>query len=365
MAAYLGEVVGFPSRMVESRDSFFVVDGDMEVEKAEMIEFLRENPDLGALVSLDPNARGAAVQAAARLARQRVYSLGVVKHEDVDGFGAATGGIPVFVTPSVPSTWRRATEDAVNYWNASSTSKVRLQIVTSIPAFPTPTIVVNKRSASSFNANVAATGAMPVNGRPGNVFLNVDGTSLSRGALAYVLTHEFGHTLGFRHTDARNESDYRHTSVPRTPVTDPRSFMNATVSPSYTLSTRGFTTEDKHAARVIYPVSLAAPSILGVVKSPGYQPGAFDVRLRFLTDDNTAQVAVTYRIGSGAWQEYPVSFRSDYPSESSPEFIMYDQSFPVGTTVTYRLQAISYLSNQQPMNEVYLGPFSSTSTLTF
>ena len=369
MTQYLNEVIGFPRRMIQAQDSFFVVDGDMIVEKEELNEFLGENPDIGSLVEASKEGSRGQAAAAARVALlQRVYSLGVVKHEDVDGYGAATDGIQVFVAPSVPTIWRDAVEDAANYWTRSSTSQVKFQVVTSLPTdFRVPVIVVNRREASAFGPDVAATGAMPVNGRPGNVFLNVDGvgSSLSRGALAYVVVHELGHTLGFRHTDAQNESDYRHVSVPRTPFSDRYSIMNATTSPSYTLSNRGFTTEDKHAARVIYPTSLSAPSISGLSKSPGYRLGAYDVRLQFSTDDNTAEVAVTYRVNFGPWQTYPVTYRSDYPSESSPEFIMYDLAFPSGSLVTYRLQAISYLSNQQPIGEVYQGPYSGTRSVTF
>ena len=147
--------------------------------------------------------------------------------------------ITIYIDPAVPSNWRTAIQGAVNNWNAVPSSRLGMSIVTSQSG-------AHCRVFMGFeSANWIARAYLPAsNGRPGvSVEINSNYNSLAASQKLFAITHEFGHTIGFHHT---NQTSGIHISG--TPTSDPNSVMN-----SFVLPWNGFTSADVLATQILYP----------------------------------------------------------------------------------------------------------------
>ena len=147
--------------------------------------------------------------------------------------------ITIYIDPAVPSNWRTAIQGAVNNWNAVPSSRLGMSIVTSQSG-------AHCRVFMGFeSANWIARAYLPAsNGRPGvSVEINSNYNSLAANQKLFAITHEFGHTIGFHHT---NQTSGIHISG--TPTSDPNSVMN-----SFVLPWNGFTSADVLATQILYP----------------------------------------------------------------------------------------------------------------
>jgi hypothetical protein len=147
--------------------------------------------------------------------------------------------ITIYIDPAVPSNWRTAIQGAVNNWNAVPSSRLGMSIVSSQSG-------AHCRVFMGFQAaNWIARAYLPAsNGRPGvSVEINSNYNSLAASQKLFAITHEFGHTIGFHHT---NQTSGIHISG--TPTSDPNSVMN-----SFVLPWNGFTSADRLATQILYP----------------------------------------------------------------------------------------------------------------
>ncbi|OQP58800.1 hypothetical protein A4R26_22825 [Niastella populi] len=147
--------------------------------------------------------------------------------------------ITIYIDPAVPTAWRTAIQGAVNNWNAVPSSRLGMSIVSSQSA-------AHCRVFMGFqSANWIARAYLPAsNGRPGvSVEINSNYNSLPASQKLFAITHEFGHTIGFHHT---NQTSGIH--IAGTPTSDPNSVMN-----SFVLNWNGFTSADVLATQILYP----------------------------------------------------------------------------------------------------------------
>jgi hypothetical protein len=144
-----------------------------------------------------------------------------------------------YIESSVPAAWRTAIQGAVNNWNAVNGTRLGMSIITS------PSGVYTRIFMGFESANWIARAYLPAsNGRPGvSVEINSNFNSLPASQKLFAITHEFGHTIGFHHT---NQTSGTH--IAGTPTVDANSVMN-----SFVLNWAGFTAGDVLATQILYP----------------------------------------------------------------------------------------------------------------
>lgn len=175
--------------------------------------------------------------------------------------------IRVYVDGSVPSVWENAINGAISNWNNTGSNIYMSRVystttttttsggggkgwwkkkngststtTTSAPAYD---ILVTTNYETS---NTIAMAYYPNSyGDPGkSVTINTYHNGLADSYKLFAITHEFGHNIGFTHTDGTYGS-----LVPGTPTLDPNSVMN-----SVCLSWSSFTSYDVSAVRTVYP----------------------------------------------------------------------------------------------------------------
>ena len=147
--------------------------------------------------------------------------------------------VKFYIDPAVPTAWRTAIQGAVANWNAINGTVLGMSIVSTQSAADT-------RIFMGFeSANWIARAYLPASsGRPGvSVEINSNYNSLPASQKLFAITHEFGHTIGFYHT---NQST--GIFIPGTPSVDANSVMN-----SFVLNWSGFTAGDVLATQILYP----------------------------------------------------------------------------------------------------------------
>ncbi|MBC9930286.1 M57 family metalloprotease [Chitinophaga qingshengii] len=153
---------------------------------------------------------------------------------------AYNNNVKFYIDPGVPPVWVTAIQGAVANWNSVNGTRLRLSIVNNLAS-------ANTRVFMGYeNSNWIARAYLPASdNKPGvTVEINSKYNTLSATQQLFAITHEFGHTVGFYHTDQATG-----TQIPGTPLTDPNSVMNSTVLPW-----NGFTAGDIKATQVLYPL---------------------------------------------------------------------------------------------------------------
>lgn len=194
------------------------------------------------------------------------HGQGVPNTEQASTNALISGGnqdnITVRIDASLPSSgtdnWRPEIQQAINDWNAVSCSKIRLVLTTSSTAD-----ITVRSDFGSLPDDVIASATFPANGNAGpTVQINLDFLSnrtVSTGQKRYNMVHEFGHCLGFRHTNwaSRGESvgSIGANYIPETPINDNLSVMNGGTALN---SWIGFSNFDVTALRNIYPALTAS-----------------------------------------------------------------------------------------------------------
>jgi hypothetical protein len=152
--------------------------------------------------------------------------------------------IYVYLDPSLPTVWVDATIKAIDDWNQDipGTKVYFRRVYTQSQSNITvqPVYSVNGAFASTYLPNS--------NGAPGGpIFVNTYyNSSTNAGQKENAVAHEFGHTLGFRHTDSSDG-----TYISGTPVTDNESVMNSGSNNCFGWC--GFSTGDINATQILYP----------------------------------------------------------------------------------------------------------------
>lgn len=218
--------LGFRADMIEDHGEFVLVEGDIHLSKAQ----LRTVLPLGSDDPMRP--------------RFQYHTTNLVSSPKVRYIRVDVSGLAL-----LPD-WQTAAREALTHWSGISNSYVRL--VESGPADITV-------SSTCTSGNVAAYASFPSGGNPGStIYVNACfGFSISHAQRVHNMVHEFGHTLGFRHSNYAQNGESAATEgavhVPNTPTSgnDGGSVMNGGTALN---GWAGFSSADLAAARTLYPV---------------------------------------------------------------------------------------------------------------
>ena len=152
------------------------------------------------------------------------------------------------------ASWAAAARRALQIWNYSYGNKIWVSETTG-------TADLQITMMSSLSGSSVAQTNMPINDNLGSVmYVSQAYNSLSSGQKTWVMVHEIGHAIGFRHTNwsalGEGVSAYGAEPVPGTPGTGGES--SSVMTQVFGRSWSSFTASDLLAASVMYP-SEAAP----------------------------------------------------------------------------------------------------------
>lgn len=279
------EALGFRGDMVQDFGSYVLIEGDIYMTREQL---RRPGPPL----SSGPLAPRFQYRTTALVGSPKVQQITV----NLSGLASQ-------------SAWQTAARQALTHWSGISGSYVNMVEVTGSADISV--------STACTTSTVAAYASFPSGGNPGStVFVNTCfGYSTTSAQKLYVMVHEFGHTLGFRHSNYTQLGETAGTAgavhVPGTPTSGNAtgSVMNGATALT---SWAGFASSDRLATRTLYP--LPAPGAIGNGNVNGY-PG-------IVWTNHPGVLYYTVRLRE--WEEYASIY-------GNPQ-ILSDQTTVVGTT---------------------------------
>ncbi|SDQ56132.1 M57 family metalloprotease [Flagellimonas zhangzhouensis] len=156
--------------------------------------------------------------------------------------------IAVDISGSVPFAWRQATINAMNNWNNLQNNRF--------------TFILEDRNCdirawdgievylySSNNSATLASASLPAQVPGYAIKINTNSLSYASNNIPLftrVMMHEFGHTIGYRHTDKTDGC-----FIPGSANSDGASLMNSLLIPNYI--GQGFSNADINAHNLLYP----------------------------------------------------------------------------------------------------------------
>jgi hypothetical protein len=266
--------LGFRADMIEDHGEYVVVEGDIRLSRTQ----LRAGADP---MSADPLAPRFQYRTHALVGSPAVNQIVV----DLSGLASEPG-------------WAAAARDAMAAWNAVPSSYVRM--VEGSPGN------ISVGTNCGLGSNVAAQASWPSGGNPGpTIAVNpCFGWTIGHAQRVHNMVHEFGHTLGLRHTNWQALGEPTGTQgavhVPGTPTgNDNGSVMNGGTALN---SWAGFSGADLLATRTLYPLPLPAPWVAS--GNPVVQWGALGateymvqlVRWKEVRNQNYEVISSTYEI---------------------------------------------------------------------
>lgn len=186
------------------------------------------------------------------IAKSGLHDKQIVHDVRIDRFP-----LTVLVHPSLATgdahDFTSAVQAAINAWNAIPDTGVRLVFTTASTA-DIRVMDDEAEGGPDIGGEILARGDFPGSDPGGRIRINLSAPEmpLTESQKIRLVAHELGHTIGFRHTNARHLGDLEGTPINGTPADDPTSVMNG--GEEYKLATwSGFSTGDRDAARIIYP----------------------------------------------------------------------------------------------------------------
>lgn len=225
------EAMGFRSDMIEDFGGHVLVEGDIMISKAQLRSAVRRRTS-------DPMGP--------RFHYHTTNLVGSPKVNQIQVDLSALNPQPA---------WQTAAAQALTHWSGISNSYVRLVEGESADITVRPT-------CTAFH--VAAYASFPSGGSPGiTVFVNTCfGYSTSPAQKLRIMAHEFGHTLGFRHSNYVQNGESAgpegavHVGGTPTSGNDPGSVMNGGTALT---SWAGFSAADLAATTALYPAGAPLP----------------------------------------------------------------------------------------------------------
>lgn len=223
--------MGFRPDMIAAEHDYFVVEGDIRIAKSDLLGSQRQRQF---------RQKGPPVQ-------YQYVTDTLVSYYGVSDIG-------VFIDASVNTAWKNATLQAIEQWNAIPGTNIRF-----VASSPYVDLVVSA-SVIDQPSRIIAQASWPGRGfAPGNT-ITIDSYDANWGSASqklFVMAHELGHTIGFRHTNWQQVDncglgtcDIGANLVAGTPPTDGSSVMNGNTAGN---SWSGFSAYDRLAASTIYP----------------------------------------------------------------------------------------------------------------
>lgn len=232
--------LGFRSDMIQDHGDFVLVEGDIYLSKAQLRTVTLTDAD-------DPMRPAFQYRTTNLVSSANVRDIVV----NLSGLSSQTA-------------WQTAARTAMTHWNGTGSNVVMTEGTSAVD------ITVATTCTSS---NVAAFASFPSGGNTGpTIYVNTCfAYSTSSAQKVHNMVHEFGHTLGFRHSNYTQMGESAGTEgavhIYGTPTSGNAtgSVMNGGTALN---SWAGFATSDLTAVRSIYP--LAGPSSYSVTNSGGY-----------------------------------------------------------------------------------------------
>jgi len=321
--AAMVEALGFRGDMVQDFGDYVLVEGDIHITKAAL--------RAGVPRSADPLGPRFQYRTSNLVSAANVNDIIV----DVSGLSSEPG-------------WQTAAREALTHWSGVPDSNVRM--VEGTPA----DITVATTCTSS---NVAAFASFPAGGNAGpTVFVNTCfGFATSHAQRVHNMVHEFGHTLGFRHSNYTQMGESAGTDgavhVPNTPTSGNAagSAMNGGTALN---AWAGFASSDLWATRSLYPLPYPVPWVTsGPQVAWGALVGATEytvqlIRWKELRNQNnevTSLASTAFPVGTTTSSSITDSGRAYtgltacYATPTTSYYFQYEVRavFPTGTTVGY------------------------------
>ena len=234
---FLKNVAGFSSETIvfNNKQRAFIIDGDM-------------------WTSLDDVRRRYAMYLSNKGAKVRQWRHIYTVDQEV------VKQVKIYIENGIPNQWVDAVNSAIEYWNNVPNTQLQFKLTTE------QSLAQIRITTYNDNPNTFAAADLPIsNGTPGFLLrINMDSYSFYSGnatLLRNIITHELGHNVGLRHTDAyydiASNADYDQSAVfiPGTPQPgqDPNSIMNRVAA-----DTRFITAGDVAAIRAVYPFTFSS-----------------------------------------------------------------------------------------------------------
>jgi hypothetical protein len=274
--------LGFRTDMIEDHGDYVLVEGDIYLSKQQLRTVALVDGD-------DPLRPGFQYRTTSLVGSPKVHTITV----DLSGLNSQTA-------------WKSAAQTALTHWSGISNSYVKL--VEGTPA----DITVSTACVAS---NVAAYASWPSAGNPGStIHVNTCfGYSTSTAQKVHNMVHEFGHTLGFRHSNYTQQGESAGTEgavhISGTPTSGNASgsVMNGGTALN---SWAGFASSDLTATRSLYPLPAPTNATYSypngtVVYSWDSMPGASYYQIRGMELYWEANYYENWRwehLTEGAWQ---------------------------------------------------------------
>ena len=225
--------LGFRADMIEDHGDFVLVEGDIHLSKAQ----LRTVPVVDGDDPMSPRFQ---YRTTNLVNQANVHDVVV----DVSGLASQPG-------------WQTAAREALTHWSGITDSNVRM-----IEGSPADISVAT--TCTSYN--VAAYASFPAGGNVGpTIYVNTCfGYSTTHAQKVHNMVHEFGHTLGFRHSnyaqmgESAGVEGAHHVWNTPTSGNDPGSVMNGGTALS---SWAGFSAGDLTAVRWLYSLPATYPTV--------------------------------------------------------------------------------------------------------